>query len=94
MTPAIILECRQFESELPKLSSNNKAYIIVHKCALEMVKSSDGSFEFGLLSRLIKQHAYLLAYREYIERCIDESKIPFEYDEWLKHGGEFERERR
>lgn len=94
MTPAMVLECRRFESELPKLSHNSKAYILGHKAALEMIRCGDDSFEVDLLSRLIKQHAFALAYREYVAECIDESKIPQEYDEWLKWTGQYEAHRK
>lgn len=95
ITPQMVLEIRQWEMELPKkLTKNSKAYVLGHKVAIEMIRTGDASFEFGLLSRLVKQHAYLMAYREYVERIIDESGLPQTYDEWLKTEGDYLTERR
>ena len=88
----MILECKRFESSLPKsLSDDAKSYVLGHKVALEQVRRGDDSRECNLLSRLIDQYAWQRAYIEHVERFIkgeNLSDVPLDYQTWLRKDDE------
>lgn len=39
--------------------------------------------EFPSLTEIAAEHNLLVGYMKYVDKCIDERRLPMKYDEWL-----------
>lgn len=85
MTPTQISAIEKLRGKLPELEPHDRDYVLGHAVALETAGiGNDASREYQLLSRLIQQFGWRLAYCRYVERCVAVRKKSsiVSYEEW------------
>jgi hypothetical protein len=79
-----ILSIKMWEKDLPALNKMDFAYVVGHRVALEAIWKGDGSWECELISRLIRQFAWRLAYCRYVDEAIKSGEQVKGYEKWKK----------
>jgi hypothetical protein len=85
MTPTQVSAIENIRDTLPLLEPHDRDYVMGHAVALETAGiENDASREYQLLSRLIQQFGWRLAYCRYVERCVAAKKKAsiVTYEEW------------